>query len=141
METPKEIKWIKQVVVIILYYARPVDLTVLIALSTIAREQAMANKSTVQNIEQILDYLATNPNAKMRLYASNMIMNIYSDASYLSARGAKSRAGGPFFMGWTPKDGEPIRLNSAFFTLCVILKFVTAYMAEAELGALFFNIK
>ena len=101
----------------------------------------MANKSTVQNIEQILDYLATNPNAKMRLYASNMIMNIYSDASYLSVGGAKIRAGSHFFMGWTLKDGEPICLNIAFFTLCVILKFITASVSEAELGALFFNIK
>ena len=44
-------------------------------------------------------------------------------------------------MGWSPKDGDPIKLNSAFFTLCTILRFVVASAAEAELGALFMNCK
>jgi hypothetical protein len=46
-----------------------------------------------------------------------------------------------FFMGWTPKDGDPIRLNGVFFTLCAILRFVAASAAEAELWALFLNCK
>ena len=37
-------------------------------------------------------------------------------------------------------DGELIKLNGAFFTLCAILKFVVS-SAEAELGALFLNWK
>ena len=40
-----------------------------------------------------------------------------------------------------PIDGEPIKLNGAFFTLCAILKFVVSSAAEAELGALFLNCK
>jgi len=44
-------------------------------------------------------------------------------------------------MGWSPKDGDPIKLNGAFFTLCTILRFVVASAAEAELGALFLNCK
>ena len=44
-------------------------------------------------------------------------------------------------MGWAPSDGDPIRLNSAFFTICAILCFVVASAAEAELGALFLNCK
>jgi hypothetical protein len=44
-------------------------------------------------------------------------------------------------MGWSPKDGDPIKLNGAFFTLCTILRFVVASAAEAELGALFLNFK
>ena len=35
----------------------------------------------------------------------------------------------------------PIRLNGAFFTLSAILKFVAASAAEAELGALFINMR
>jgi hypothetical protein len=42
-------------------------------------------------------------------------------------------------MGWSPKDGDPIKLNGAFFTLCTILRFVVASAAEAELGALFLH--
>jgi hypothetical protein len=42
-------------------------------------------------------------------------------------------------MGALPKDGDPIKLNGAFHTLCSILRFVVASGAEAELGALFLN--
>jgi hypothetical protein len=41
-------------------------------------------------------------------------------------------------MGWSVKDGKPIKLNGAFFTLCAILQFIVTSTAEAELGALFF---
>ena len=70
-----------------------------------------------------------------------MILNIHSDASYLSEQNARSRASGHFFLGWLPRPGEPIRLNSAIHSSCNILKFVAASVAEAELGALFLNVK
>ncbi len=44
-------------------------------------------------------------------------------------------------MGWSAKDSNPIKLNSAFFTLCAILQFVVAPAAGAKLGALFLNCK
>jgi hypothetical protein len=68
-----------------------------------------------------------------------MILNVHSDTSYLSKSNAHGRACSHFFMGWSPKDGDPIKLNGAFFTLCTILRFVVASEAEAELGALFLN--
>ncbi len=46
---------------------------------------------------------------------------------------------GIFFMGWMPKNGEPIRLNGAFYVNTTILRFVVASAAEAKLGALFHN--
>ena len=66
-------------------------------------------------------------------------MNVHSDASYLSETKARSRTCGHFFMGWIPIDGEPIRLNGAFFVNTTIMRFVVASAAEAELGALFRN--
>ncbi len=45
----------------------------------------------------------------------------------------------PFFMGSLRRNGDPIKLNGAFHTLCSILRFVVASAAEAELGALFLN--
>ena len=88
---------------------------------------------------QLIDYFASNDIAKVRFHASEMIMIIHSDASYLSAPGARSRTCGHFFMGWTPKDNEPIKLNNAFHTNTTIMQFVVASAAEAELGALFLN--
>jgi selenocysteine lyase/cysteine desulfurase len=57
------IKRIQQIVGGILYYARAVDITVLAALSTLAAEQTTATKKTNNKITQLLDYLATHPNA------------------------------------------------------------------------------
>jgi hypothetical protein len=68
-----------------------------------------------------------------------MIMNIHLDASYLSEAKARSRTCGHFFMGWMPKDGNPIKINGAFHISVNILRFVVASAAEAELGALFHN--
>ena len=45
-----------------------------------------------------------------------MVMNIHSDASYLSETKARSRACGIFFMGWMSKNGEPNELNGAWDT-------------------------
>ena len=73
---------------------------------------------------QLLDYLASNADAKVRFHASDMIMNIHSDASYLLETKARSRACGHFFMGWTPKKGKPIKLNRAFYTNTTILRFL-----------------
>jgi hypothetical protein len=136
-----EIKHIQRVVGSILYYARAVDLTVLAALSTIASEQSKGMQQTMQKCKQLLDYLATHPDATVRFHASDMILNIHSDASYLSESKAHSRVCGHFFMGWKPDATKPIKLNGAFFTLCAVLRFVVASAAEAELGALFLNCK
>jgi hypothetical protein len=68
-----------------------------------------------------------------------MILNVHSDASYLSAPKARSQAGGYFFLGSLPHDGDPIKLNGAIHVQCTILKLVAAFAAEAKLGALFLN--
>jgi hypothetical protein len=88
---------------------------------------------------QLLDYLASNSEAKVRYHASDMIMKIHSDASYLSKTRVRSRACRHFFMGWMPKNREPIKLNGAFYVNTTILRFMVASPAEAELGALFHN--
>ena len=121
----------------ILYYARAVDSTVLMSLSSIALEQTKATEKTHSRFLQLLDYLASNPDAKIWFHKSDMIMNIQSDASYLSEPDAQSRTCGYFFMGSMPKIGQPITLNGAFHVNTQIMKFAVASAAEAELGALF----
>ena len=101
-------------------------MTVLATLSSIASQQAKATESTLGKLKHLMDYLATHPDATVRFRASDMVLNIHSDASYLSEPGGKSRAAGHFFLGWLPHDGDPIRLNGAFFTLSTIPKFVAA---------------
>ena len=135
----KGIKRIQQIVGSILYYTRAVDMTVKAVLSTIATDQTKATKRTMERYIQLLDYLASNQNAKVRFYASDMVLNIHLDASYLSESGARSCACEHFFMGWMPQNGEPVKFNGAFYTSSSIMRFVVASAAEAELGALFHN--
>jgi hypothetical protein len=114
-------------------------MTVLMALSTIAVDQTKAAKRTMERCMQLLDYLAPNADAKVHFHVSDMILNIHSDMSYLSEAKARSRACGHFYMGWMPKNGEPIQLNGAFHISMTIMRFIVASMAEAELGALYHN--
>ncbi len=95
----------------------------------------------MEKAKQLLDYLATYPNATICLRVYNMIMNVHSNVLYLLESDARSHACSHFFMGWSPTDNDPFKLNGAFFTLCAILCFVVASPAEAELGALFLNCK
>ena len=102
---------VQQVVGSIIYYAKAVNLTALTGLSTLASKQAKATGRTVKNMGQMLDYLATNPDATLRYYASDMILNIHSDASYLSERNGRSRASGHYwevagvtYLGSTEKE-------------------------------------
>ncbi len=95
----KGIKRVQQIVGSILYYARAVDMTVLMALSAIAVEQTKATEKTMSRCIQLLDYLAGHSEAKVRFHASDMILNIHSDTSYLSEAKAHSRTCGHFFPG------------------------------------------
>ena len=65
-------------------YARAVEMMVLMALSTIASEQMKGTERMMEKALQVLDYLATHPDATIRFRATDMVMNIHSDASYLS---------------------------------------------------------
>eukprot|EP00804_Cyclotella_cryptica_P014654 CCRYP_012668-RA/>CCRYP_012668-RA protein AED:0.51 eAED:0.40 QI:0/0/0/1/0/0/2/0/482 len=82
---PDNVKRVQQVVGSLLFYARAVDNTILPALSTIASSQAAATELTLARCTQLLDYCASNPDATVQYRASDMILNIHSDASYLSA--------------------------------------------------------
>jgi hypothetical protein len=62
----EEILKVQQVVESILDYARAVDLTVLMSLSTVATEQAKAKVHTTKTMEQLLYYMVSNPDATMR---------------------------------------------------------------------------
>ncbi len=81
----------------------------------------------------------THPDVIIWYSASDMILNVHSVASYLSAPKALSCTGGYFFLGSLPRNRDPIKLNGAIHVQCTILKLVAASAAEAELGALFLN--
>jgi hypothetical protein len=67
-------------------------------LNDIPTEQTKATEKTQAATNQLLDYLATHPDATIRYHASDMILHIHSDASYLSVSNAQRRLGGLFFL-------------------------------------------
>jgi len=132
---------IQQIVGALLYYARAVDNTILLSLSVIPSKQVQPSQLTHKRCQQLLDYCASQPDVVVRFKASNMVLNIHSNASYISESNARSRIAGHFFLGSVPIDKTPIKLNSAIYILCGKLKFVVASATEAKLGALFLNCK
>jgi hypothetical protein len=56
---------VQQIVGSFFYYACAVDPTIFIALSAIASQQALPTKDTRNRVNQFLDYMATNPDAKI----------------------------------------------------------------------------
>jgi hypothetical protein len=132
-------KCIQQIVGSFLYNARAVDPTILMVLSNIATQQSAPTKNTKKRVEQFLDYMWTHPDAVVGYHALDMVLNVHSDASYLSAPCARSHAGGYFFLGSLPIGGSPIKLNGTIHITCTILKLVAASTAKAELGAIFLN--
>ena len=94
-------KLVQQVLGSFLYYVRTIDLTILHALSAITLDQSKSTECTMKRVQQLLHYMHSNPNAVIRFRSSDMILNVHSDASYLSAGSGRSRAG-EFFHGQHP---------------------------------------
>ncbi len=131
------IKRVQKIVESILYYTCAVDMTVSIALRSIAVKQTQATKKAMARCTQVLDYLSSQADAKVQFHTLEMIMNIHSDALHLSKANARSRACGSFFMQWMPKDGEPIQLNGAFHVSTTMMHFFVASANVAKLNALY----
>jgi hypothetical protein len=89
---------IKEVMGSVLYYARAVDPTVLMPRNEIEMGQTTVTEKTQAATNQLLDYWVTHPDASIRYHASDMILHIDSDASYLSVSNIRSRLGGLFFL-------------------------------------------
>ena len=61
----EKIKRIQGIVVSILFYARSIDLTFLVGLNSIAMQQTNATENSLKRTEDLLDYAATHPEAKI----------------------------------------------------------------------------
>ena len=147
--SPPNLLFLQQVLGTLLFYARAVDNTLLVALNDLASAQSQGTESVLSEVTQLLNYCATHPDAVVRFHASDMVLHIHSDASYLSASKARSRLGGFFHLSSRldppdvapSPDSSPPLLNGPIQVLSSILQVVVSSAAEAELGALFYNGK
>ena len=83
----------------------------LVALSAISIEQTISPVATKGRVLQLLDYLASKPFTPVRFHASDMVLTIHSDASYLSETKARSRVASHFMLESKPVNGEPMKMN------------------------------
>ncbi len=128
-------KWfVQQVCVKFLYLGRAVDSTFLCPISPIASQSSKPTEDTMQKTPQLLDYLAMQEDAVLSYHASNMVLAVHSDASYLSKPKAQSQVGGHFFLSsitTVPPN------NGAIQNISHIIKNVISSATEAELAGLF----
>jgi hypothetical protein len=106
-------------------------------LNDIATKENKATEKTPAATNQMLDYLSTHPDATIRYRASDMILNIHSDASYVSVSNAWIRLRGLFFLCY--KSPEQETLSGSILNIAAVIKNVVASAKESEVGACFHN--
>ena len=87
---------IQKIIGTFLYYSRALDCTMIPALNTLTEQQSSPTKNTEDAITHFLDYAATNPSSIIQYKASDMIIHIDSDASYLSEPRTRSPTWGHY---------------------------------------------
>jgi hypothetical protein len=94
----REKTYIQVVTSTLLYYARVVNSTILTTLNAIATQQAAPTQDTLEEIQQVLDYSASQEEAILTYQISSMILAVHSNASYLNKHKSQSRASGHFYL-------------------------------------------
>ena len=89
-------KILQKIVEKILYYARAIDPTILMALNSLAVVQTKPIIETAKQITHFINYRETHTDTITEYRKIRMILHIYSDASYISEPEAQSRARGFF---------------------------------------------
>ena len=69
------------------------------ALNEIGTVQAAPTEDTKTKVQMLMDYLYYHPNATLRYFASDMILQGEADAAYLVLPKARSRAAAWYILG------------------------------------------
>eukprot|EP00957_Ditylum_brightwellii_P164305 12508592-Ditylum_brightwellii.AAC.1 len=83
----------------------------------------------------LLNYCAMHPKSTIRYTASDMVLYIHIDTSFLTVPGAKSRAGSHFYLRAASEDPnnlprDPIPINDPIHIICKVLWTVMASATE-----------
>ena len=116
----------------------------IVALGLLDAHQTQATKNIHLRALRLLNYATSHPDSTIRYLASNMVLHIHSNASYLSEPKARIRAGSYYFLGncypvsHQPPSGK-YAIIGPIFTISKILSNVMASAAKAEIGATVLN--
>ena len=107
------------------------------AVNKLASRQARPTEAVVKDALQLLDYVATYPDATIVYEPSDMMLQLHSDASWLSESESRSRAAAIFFLLAKESLGDPDATNGCIDCYSTIIKSVVSSAFEAEYAALF----
>jgi hypothetical protein len=124
----------QQVLGTLLYWARSIKPTIIPESSVLSSEQAAAAETTIEILAQLLNYCATNPNATIQYVASDMVLHIHSDTSYLSEPNARSMIGGHLFLSSATNSKNHI-YNGPILTISTVYKNVQSSVMRQKLQA------
>jgi hypothetical protein len=140
-------KRVQEIIGTFLFAARAVDPTLLVALGSIATQQANCTEKTMKAITHLLNYVATHPEPMICFKCSDMKLEIATDSSYLSETKSPSRAGGYHYLSnlrparpILPEDPLPM-MNGPVHVHCSIMAMIVSSAAEAETGGAYNNGK
>ena len=139
---PKEIVYVQRVVGTFLFYARALDNTMLTALNDIGTQQALPTQKVREKLQQLMDYANTYKNVFVRFYASDMQLNVDTDAAFLVLPKARSRIAGYFRLLNDPNGDKKFYVdNGPILIECRTLRSVVTSAAESETHGVFHNAK
>ncbi len=84
LATDEDKKLLQSVIGTLLYYSRAVDPSICTAVHALGSVQSKPTLNDMKTMIRLLQYVSTHRNIGIRYYASNMILNMLSDASFLS---------------------------------------------------------
>jgi hypothetical protein len=115
----------------LLYYCRAVDPSICTAVHQLGSVQANPTETDMANMERLLRYVSTHQNNGIRYYASEMVLQLMSDASYQSSPKARSVCGYDSYLGSPNAINRPISCGSW------MINCVCGSVAEAKLAGEF----
>jgi len=129
---------LQEIIGVFLFYARAIDGTMLTAVTKLSSSQAHATEAVRDSCNHFLDYAATYPNAELVFHASDMILMVQSDCSFLSERNSRSRIGGIHYLTSSANPDDSF-VNGAILCTSSILPCVVTSAFEGEYGGLYVN--
>jgi hypothetical protein len=121
-------KLLQRVIGTLLYYSRAVDPSICTAIHQLGSIQSKPSQNDMRKMDKLLQYVSKHRNIGIRFYASNMLLQSLSDASFLCRPRAASVVGLLAYLGAPDAINGPISYNSKMIN-CVV-----ASVAEAELA-------
>jgi hypothetical protein len=117
-----------------LYYARAVGYDYYPAVNMLASAQSTGTAKVWHDFLHFTNFAATWPDCSIVFKASDMILILDADVSYLSESGARSRGGGVAFLG---SRNDSSFINAPIEVMSVILPTVVSSACEGEYAAAF----